>query len=106
MYTRNNQNRQFAFTNQQVANSPYHLVKGFPDQSIIRQTDYDNYNNKPSETIKSSGVKFDNQLTRDDFLKQSSIMPMDSQFNKSDQYDKSTYLSTVKKVNVRDFNTQ
>lgn len=41
MYT-HEQNRHFAFANQQVANSPYHLVKRFPEQQVVRQSDYDN----------------------------------------------------------------
>jgi hypothetical protein len=30
MYISNQKNQMFAFNNQQIANSPYHLVKGFP----------------------------------------------------------------------------
>ena len=33
--------------NQQIANSPYHLVKGYPLQEVVRQSDYDNFHKRP-----------------------------------------------------------
>ena len=36
MYTSGAKNQLFAFRNQQIANSPYHLVKGYPEQTVIR----------------------------------------------------------------------
>jgi len=42
MYAKKTKNQQFAFKNQQIANTPYHLVKEFPSQLVIKQSDFDN----------------------------------------------------------------
>ena len=52
MYTQNN--RHFAFKNQQIANTPYHLVKGFPDQQVVRQSDYENQYKKPINCVQKN----------------------------------------------------
>lgn len=35
-YTQNPKNQTFAFKNQQIANTPYHLVKAYPQQYVIK----------------------------------------------------------------------
>ena len=35
-------NIQFGFSSQQIANTPYHLVKEYPTQTILKKSDFDN----------------------------------------------------------------
>lgn len=99
-----NEGRNFAFKNQQVANSPYYLVKGYPDQSIIRQSEYEN-TNKLLEGARNT-VKFQYQLERGDFVKnQVPLIPSDKRFANDDKFDKSVKLTNVKRIQIRNFST-
>lgn len=63
VYTQHPRNKFFSFQNQQVANSPYHLVIEKNDQHIIKQTDYENLYQKPTEGANS--LDFDHMKGRD-----------------------------------------
>jgi len=47
MYTHHpNPHHAFTFKNQQIANTPYYLVKSFPEQKVIKQSDNWNIHKK------------------------------------------------------------
>jgi hypothetical protein len=74
-------------------------VKGFPDQRVIRQTDYDNYHLKPIECPQKH-LRFDLQPIRGDFLKVccDTPAPNDARFDMNENYDRSTYLTKVRRI--------
>lgn len=51
MYATDKKQRQFSFQNQQISNSPYHLVKKYPEQQIVRQSEFNNQHRRPQECI-------------------------------------------------------
>ena len=102
MYTQN-PNKQFAFRNQQIANSPYHLVKDFPQQQVIRQSDYDNLYGKQIDCPQKL-LKFNLMPERGDFLKNvCQYTTNDERFNMNENYDRSTYLTKVRRVQGLEF---
>lgn len=104
MYTQNPKNKQFAFRNQQIANSPYHLVKECPEQQVIRQTDFDNVYNKEIPCVDHALLDFERMQGRESAAKgKSAAAPHDQRFNLHHDFDKSTVLSKIRRVQGRDF---
>lgn len=81
-----------------MANSPYHLVKGYPDQQLIKQSAYER-----RETKANNSIVFDHQKGRTSI--ENSLAPHEQRFALSENYDKSTFLTKVKKIPIRDFNS-
>ena len=93
-HSRHNSHK-FSFKNQQIANTPYHLLKDYPEQRVIK---FEDYNRRDIENIKTL-VDFDLQVPRGDFTKNyCSQAPSDERFSMEDNFDKSTFLSKMKRV--------
>ena len=93
--------RPLAFRNQQISNTPYHLVKNYPEQTVVKQTDF--VNRKQLDCIPRH-IDYDLMQPRADFVKtQSEYIPSDARFNMSETYDRSTYLTKVRRVQGREF---
>lgn len=105
VYTQFNKNKQFAFKNQQVANSPYHLVKNYPEQIIIKQSDHENLY-KRNVDCPGVNIDFSLQVDRGDFVKNCAPPTAGvGHFELPEDYDASTYLTQVRRVPNRLFDT-
>ena len=88
----------FAFRNQQIADTPYYLVKKYPDQGIIKQTDYSHNFGRDVE-CKKTQAKFSLQKARGDFVSNYCKNTLsEERFNLHPNFDKSTYLSKVQRI--------
>jgi hypothetical protein len=87
-YTPNLKKRQFQFQNQQIANTPYHLIKAYPEQGVVKQSDYENINKKAMNC--KGHNSFECQLERGDFVKNmKGVNPNEKRFGLGQNYDKS-----------------
>jgi len=81
------------------------LVKGYPFQRVVRQSDYDNFHKRPLD-FPQKHTDFDLVPEREDFVKNmKGPIPNDERFNLSEKFDRSTYLSTVRRVPMREFDS-
>jgi len=79
-------------------------VKGYPDQTVIRQSDYQNLYGKPIQVSKQIHNNFTMMPKRGEFIKNcKSIDPHQERFNMNENYDRSTYLTKVRRVQGREF---
>jgi hypothetical protein len=97
----------FSFQNEQIAGTDYHLVKDFPTQVIIKQSDYEHCD---KTSILDSAAKgknyydFNIQRPRGDYVKNyCKQQPNAERFNLEDTFDRSTYLSNVRRLGNRHF---
>jgi hypothetical protein len=103
MYVQRTKEQQFSFKNQQIANTPYHLVKEYPEQAIIKQSDYDNIYQKPLDCAQAN-YSIHMQKARGDFIQNIGILPPnEGRFAKDDNFDRSEFLTNIKRVKVFDF---
>ena len=81
------------------------MVKGYPEQVVIKQSDYDNFFRREPEGPQKQ-LKFDLMPERGDFIKNMAIVnPSEQRFQLKEGYDRSKYLSQVRYVGSRSFDS-
>ena len=79
-------------------------MKGFPDQGVIKQSDNWNIHNKPLPVSEQKYLDFRTMPWRGEFVRNvSSMIPSDERFDMNENYDRSTYLTKVRRIQGRDF---
>ena len=76
-------------------------MKNYPEQTVVKQSDF--VNRVQLDCIPRH-IDYDLMQPRADFVKtQAKYIPSDARFNMSETYDRSTYLTKVRRIQGREF---